>query len=131
MLNTLLYYQVLLSSPSEAIANLSSLTTIQVETLKIHRAVMKAEIKMDIALKMRRNSGISRGTHYRILAQAKKNIRESLFTVATAVQMGLLKSEDVQKLISSVSMIPADVDPEKLPEVIALVKVLADRIVMS
>jgi len=43
----------------------------------------------------------------------------------------LLKSEDVQKLISSVSMIPADVDPDKLPEVIALVKVLADRIVMS
>jgi len=51
--------------------------------------------------------------------------------VATAVQMGLLKSEDVQKLISSVSMIPVDLDPEKLPEVIALVKVLADRIVMS
>jgi len=92
---------------------------------------MKAEIKMDIALTMRRNSGISRGTHYRILAQAKKNITESLFTVATAVQMGLLKSEDVQKLISSVSMIPVDLDPEKLPEVIALVKVLADRIVMS
>ena len=86
---------------------------------------------MDSALKMRRNLGISRGTHYRILAQAKKNIRESLFTIATAVQMGLLNSEDVQKLISSVSMIPADVDPEKLPEVIALVKVLADRIVMS
>ena len=65
---------------------------------------------MDIALKTRRNSGISRGTHYRILAQAKKNVIESLFTVATAVQMGLVKSEDVQKLISAVSMIPVDVD---------------------
>lgn len=131
MLNTLLYYEVLLSSPSEAIANLSSLTRIQVETLKIHHAFVKAEIKMDIALRMRRNVGISRGTHYRILAQAKKNITRSLFTVATAVQMGLLKSEDLQKLISTVSMIPSDVDPEKLPEVIALVKILADRIVMS
>jgi hypothetical protein len=131
MFNTLLYYEVLLSSPSEAIADLSSLTRIQVETLKTHHAVVKAEIKMDIALRMRRNSGISRGTHYRILAQARKNITRSLFTVATAVQMGLLKSEDVQKLISSVSMIPSDVDPEKLPEVVTLVKVLADRIVMS
>lgn len=86
---------------------------------------------MDIALKMRRNSGISRGTHYRILAQARKNITQSLFTVATAVQMGLLRPEDVEKLISSVSMIPEDLDSEKLPQVIALVKVLADRIVMS
>lgn len=131
MLNTLLYYGILLSSSTEAIADLSSLTRIQVETLKIHRAVLKDEIKMDTALKMRKNASISRGTHYRILAQARKNITQSLFTVATAVQMGLLKSEDVEKLISSVSMIPADFDPEKLPEVIALVKVLADRIVMS
>ena len=131
MLNTLLYYEILLSSPQEVVADLSSLTRIQVETLKIHHAVLKAEINMDIALKMRKNSGISRGTHYRILSQAKKNITRSLFTVATAVQMGLLKSDDVEKLISSVSMIPADINPEKLPEVIALVKVLADRIVMS
>ena len=50
--------------------------------------------------------------------------------MAVAVQMGLLKPEDVQKLISAVSMIPTDVDPEKLPEVMALVRVLADRIVM-
>jgi hypothetical protein len=86
---------------------------------------------MQDALKKRKNFGISRGTHYRILAQAKKNIRESLFTVAIAVQMGLVKPEDVQKLVSSVSMIPADIDSERLPEVLALVGVLADRIVMS
>jgi hypothetical protein len=101
-----------------------------VETLKIHRAVLKGEINMDVALTTRKNSGISRGTHYRILTQARKNVTKSLFTVATAVQMGLVKPEEVQKLISAVSMIPADMDPEKLPEVMALVRVLADRIVM-
>ena len=85
---------------------------------------------MDIALKTRKDSGISRGTYYRILAQAKRNLRESLFTVAIGVQMGLLKTEEVQKLIATVSMIPADVDREKLPEVIALVTALAERIVM-
>ena len=131
MLNTLLYYTIVLTSSSEGIADLSSLTRIQVETLKIHQAVLKDEIKMDIALKIRKNRGISRGTHYRILTQARKNITQSLFTVATAVRMGLLRSEDVEKLISTVSIIPGDVDYEKLPEVIALVKILADRIVMS
>jgi hypothetical protein len=115
----------------EVITDLSSLTRIQVETLKIHRAVLKGEINMDVALKTRRNSGISRGTHYRILTQAKKNVTKSLFTVAAAVQMGLLKPEEVQKLIFTLSMIPTNVDPEKLPDVIALVRVLADRIVMS
>ena len=119
-----------MNSAPEEVADLSSLTRIQVETLKIHHAVLEGEINMDIALKTRRKSGISRGTHYRILAQAKKNVKQSLFTVATAVQMGLLRAEDVQKLISTISMIPTDVDSEKLPEVMALVNVLADRIVM-
>jgi hypothetical protein len=130
MLNTLLYYAHLMNAAPEVITDLSSLTRIQVETLKIHRAVLKGEINMDIALKTRRNSGISRGTHYRILMQARKNVTKSLFTVAAAVQMGLVKPEDVQKLISKISAIPTDVDAEKMSEVMALVRVLADRIVM-
>lgn len=83
------------------------------------------------ALKKRKNTAISRGTHYRILGQARKNIRESLFTVAVAVQMGLVKQEDVLKLISSVSGIPVDIKAEKLAEILPLVKALADRVVMS
>jgi hypothetical protein len=71
----------------------------------MHRAVLEGEINMDIALKTRRKSGISRGTHYRILTQAKKNVKQSLFTVATAVQMGLSKAEYVQKLISNILII--------------------------
>lgn len=130
MLNTLLYYDCQLNSLPEMISDFSSLTRIQVETLKIHRAMLKREINMDVALKTRKNVGISRGTHYRIVAQAKSNIIKSLLTVAIAAQLELLKPEDVQKLISTVSMIPVDADPDKLPEVVALVHVLAQRIVM-
>jgi hypothetical protein len=119
-----------LSEAPIAISDLSSLTRIQVETLKIHHAVLKGEISMDTALKMRINSGISRGAHYRIVAQGKRNIVRSLLTVATALQMGLLKPEDVQKLISTASIIPTDVDQDKVAEVMALVNLLAHRIVM-
>jgi hypothetical protein len=131
MFNTLLYYRNLLNSIPEAMIDFSSLTRIQVETLQLHLAMRKSEINMQDALKTRKNMGISRGTHYRILTQAKKNIRESVFTVAIAVQMGLIKPEDVQKLVSSVSMIPSDLDSERLSEVLALVGVLVSRIVMS
>lgn len=130
MLNTILYYDVSLKSPPESVADLSSLTRVQIATIQLHQSVTKSQINMQDALVTRKNSAISRGTHYRILAQARKNVRESLFTVATAVQMGLLREEDVDKLISTVSKIPADVDSDKLPEVIALVSALANRIVM-
>ena len=85
---------------------------------------------MQDALKSRKISGISRGAYYRILAQARKNMKKSLFTVATAAQLGLIKPEDVQKLISMVTLIPNEVDPEKLPEILGLVNAVADRIVM-
>ena len=111
-------------------SDLSSLTRVQVDTLKVHQALTKGEINMDTALRTRKNSGISRGTHYRILQQARKNVVKSLLTVATAAQLGLLKPEDVQKLIATVSTIPVDLDPTKMSEVVTLVAVLADRIVM-
>ena len=130
MLNTILYYYISLKSTPETVADLSSLTRVQIATIQLHQSVAKSQINMQDALITRKNTAISRGTHYRILAQAKKNVRESLFTVATAVQMGLLKQEDVDKLVTTVSRIPQDVDPEKLPEVIALVSALANRIVM-
>jgi hypothetical protein len=130
MVNTLLYYVIWLNSALETIADLSSLTRVQVETLKTHIAVTRHEINIQYALTSRNNTGISRGTYYRILAQAKRNVRRSLFTVATAAQLGLLKPEDVQKLISSVLMIPGEIDSGKLPEILALVNAVADRIVM-
>jgi len=119
------------NSKPETLTDLSSLTKIQAETLELHVAIRHSKINVSQALQKRKNSGISRGTHYRILSQARKNIRESLFTVAVAVQLGLIKQEDVQKLISTVSAIPSDIPPERLVEVVALANVLADRIVMS
>ncbi len=130
-LNTILYYNHKLNEWPEAISDLGSLTRVQIETLQLHTAIRKSAISVHEALTMRKKLGISRGTHYRILSQAKKNVKQSLFTVAMAVQMELVKPEDVQKLISSVSAIPSDVDPEKLPELVAVLRAVADRIVMS
>lgn len=119
-----------MTSSAKAIASLSALTEVQVETLGLHDAVAKNAITLQSALKIRKEEGIQRGTYYRILSQAKKNIKESLFTVAIGVQFGLLKTEDVQKLITSVSMVPTEVDPDRLPEILGLMNALADRIVM-
>ena len=117
------------SSPKSP-GDLSSLTKAQIDTLKIHSSFLRHEINMNSALKVRKSSGISRGTHYRVLSQAKRNIRESLFTVVTAVQLGLLNPREIEKLIGTASLIPLDVDPDRLPEVMGLVEALVERIVM-
>jgi hypothetical protein len=120
----------LVESTVDSIAEMSSLTKVQLETLKIHLALRNHQITMREALESRKNSRISRGTHYRVLGQAKKNVRQSLLTVVVAAQMGLIKPEELQKLVATVSLIPDSVDSERLAEVLALVDALAERIVM-
>jgi hypothetical protein len=86
---------------------------------------------MEAALKKRKTSGISRGSHYRILRQAKNNIRQSLFTIALVVRLGLVREEDVRKFISSVLMVPDSLDSGKASDVLTLLNALAERIVTS
>lgn len=76
-----------------------------------------------------RNSAISRGTHYRILSQARTRIKRSLMTTALAVQLGVVSADDVQKLIAVTSKVPSDVDADTMAEVTAITRALIDRIV--
>jgi hypothetical protein len=117
------------------IVDLSSLTEAQVETLRIEVSRRKNEINMEEALRTRKTSRktsrISRGTYYRVLQQARNNVKSSLFTLAVAVRLGVLNVEDVQRLIAKASSIPEEMDPEKAPQVLGLVNALAERVMLS
>lgn len=119
-----------MSALSEELTRLSSLTLVQVDTLKIQELIRKDAINRGDALKLRKAEGISRGTYYRILSQAKKNMRESLFTLVLGVQLGLIRAEDVERLLSTTSRIPSGVEEERIPEIVTLIRILIERIVM-
>ena len=119
-----------MASVVEAIADLSSLTKVQLETLKLYLAIAKNEISLQEALRSRKFSGVSKGTHYRIISQARGNLERSLFTIVVGLQMGLVKPPDLQKFFASVSLVPTEVDPDKLSEVISLIQVLVSKLVM-
>lgn len=85
---------------------------------------------MQEALKIRKDSSISKGTHYRILAQARRNVRKSVFTMAMAVQLGIVRSDELQKLMVLMSKAPMEADPATMEEVTAIVVALVNRIVM-
>jgi len=126
-----MYYVITIRMPSTTFAGKSNLTSAQLETLRIELSRRRHEITMEEALKKRKISGISRGSYYRVLNQAKSKIRASIFTIAAAVRLGVIDVEDVRKLVLAASSIPEGLDPKMLAEVSALVNSLAERIVMS
>ena len=128
--NTILYYYHSLKPSSESLADLSSLTRTQIETIKLQQAASRGEIRVSDAIKLRTNSPISKGTHYRILGQARENVKKSIVTTAIAVQLGIVRPEDLLKIVESVSKVPLEVDDATLRNVTAIIVALINRIVM-
>ena len=114
----------------ERTAEKSSLTRVQIQTLVLRMAVSRRDMTLKEALSMRKGGGISPGTYYRILSQAKKNLRRALFGVLVGVQLGLIKEEELTRFFSAASRIPAEVDGVKASDVMQLLDVLVDKLVM-
>ena len=112
------------------LVELSSLTPTQVLVIELQQAIHKHEMSVAEALLKHRNSGVSKGTHYRILAQARNNIKKSLLTVIIAVQLGVVDQEEFQRLLALAPKISDGLDSARLEEITLIMKTLVDRIVM-
>ena len=121
----------MLSSWQDELVDLSSLTRIQYNTLKSFILIKEGKINLQIALKNHKKLGIRPGTYYRILKQARTNVLQSVYTLLLAAQVGLLRPEDVQRLLSTVAAIPPGLDEEKRSATVEIIRTLVTRIVMS
>ena len=74
-------------------------------------------------------SGVSEGAYYRVVSQAKKNVEESLYTMLLCSRMGILRSEDLVRLLNLIEKIPSGAS-ENTDEVISLIDALTKKIVM-
>jgi hypothetical protein len=114
----------------EAIAGRSSLTMPQVQTLMLHRAVSRGEMSLKEAFAKRKGIPISPGTYYRILSQARTNLKRALFGVLVGVQLGLIHQEELERFFSTGARIPMQVDDVKASDVMQLLDVLVEKLVM-
>lgn len=114
----------------EAIATRSSLTMVQVQTLMLSMAVSRGEMTPKEALARRKGVPISPGTYYRILSQAKMNLKRALFGILLGVQLGLIRQEELERFFSTGARIPTEVDDVKASDVMQLLDVLVEKLVM-
>ena len=106
------------------------MTKAQIKTLTLHLAVSRGEFSLKEALDMREGGIVSRGTHYRILSQAKANLISGIFTVSLAINLGLVSRVELERFFLAVSKIPAEISPDDAANVMSLVDTLARRLVM-
>jgi hypothetical protein len=115
------------SQLDEFLATRASLTNRQIERLLLQISLQNATSESESGAKI---SGVSKGAYYRVLGQAKSNIVESLYTVLLCSRMGVLRMDDLRRLLDMISRVPTDVADVESQQVEQLVEALVKRIVM-
>ena len=126
-------------SVAERLAEGSSLTRVQLETLALQGRVRAGEISTSESIRQRQRSvkgsrnkqgPVSLGTYYRVLDQAKGNVRSSILTVLTALWLGYLRFDDLSRLLELVGRSSGRLGEEEAERLMEVLNALLDRLVM-
>ena len=115
----------------------SNLTPRQVEALRGYIRVAIGELKYreaaSIASEGRRKGEAGRpltvGSYFRTVQQARENIRKSVVTLLIGTWLGLVKPEDVRRLLDAAGSI-SDLPEGEVDRLVAVLHALVNKIVM-
>lgn len=114
----------------QALAKMSSITDAQLDVLLLHRRVLSGKIKKKQAASARASGPVTLGAFNRVLQQGKENLRRAVLSIIVGVREGLIKPDELRKLIDLVARAPLEMPDEQQEAFVTLVLALTDKIVM-
>jgi hypothetical protein len=122
----------------EELLSISSLTKRQLDSLFAYTQVASGEKTLKEAaslsspgrLKGDLDSPVTVGSYYRTVSQARENIRESLATALIAIWLGLVKLDDVRRLLEVVAAGSRTLSDDEALRFVGVLRALLDRMVL-
>jgi hypothetical protein len=108
----------------------STLTETQLESLESYVKVVKKEIVLREGAAQRAGGGVSVGSYYRTVQQARTKIKESMATVLIGLLVGVVGPNDVRRLFDMVGRAGTVLQKEDEERFAQLVDALVDKLVM-
>jgi hypothetical protein len=108
----------------------SNLTEKQFESLTSYVRVVTGEIRYREAAALRSEKPVTIGSYYRTVQQGRNQVRESIVTILIAIAIGIVKVEDVGRLLELVSKGSTEVAEEDRQRFATLLQTLLHEIVM-
>ena len=106
------------------------LTPRQLEALRSYLRVALGEMKYKEAATSSPTKRVTVGSYFRTVQQARENIRKSIVTLLIALWLGLVKPEDVQRLLDTAGRNVGALSDEEKDRFVAVLHALVQRIVM-
>jgi hypothetical protein len=115
---------------TEALRQKSTVTAVQFETLVLNKRVKRGELRVFEAAKSRKVNGVSVGSYYRVLDQARSRLERSIFTLLLAVRTQSLDKEELTRLLKMVAEAPEAMEEANMEEFMALLSALVKKMVV-
>jgi len=114
----------------ETLVDESTLTRRQLEALRSYLRVALGEMKYRQAAAGGPSKKVTVGSYFRTVRQARTNVRRSIVTLLIGVWVGVVKPEDVRRLLDTAGGNVLDLPEEERERFVAVLRVLLQRIVM-
>jgi len=114
----------------ESLVEDSSLTPRQLEALQSYLRVVLGEIKYKEAAVSGTSKPVTIGSYFRTVQQARDNIRKSVVTLLIGLWLGLVKPDDVRRLLEVSGGSIRELSDEERGRFLQVLRVLIQKIVM-
>ncbi len=114
----------------ESLVDESTLTRRQLEALQSYMRVALGEMGYREAAASGPSKRVTVGSYFRTVKQAKANVRKSIATLLIGLWLGLVKPEDVRRLLDTAGREVAELPDEEKERFVVVLRALLKRIVM-
>ena len=114
----------------ERLVDRSTLTRRQLEGLRSYVRVALGEMKYREAAASGSAKPVTIGSYFRTVQQARTNIQESIVTLLIGLWLGLVKAEDVRRLLDLAGGGVRELSDEESAKFVGVLHALIDRIVV-
>ena len=114
----------------ESLVDESTLTRRQLEALRSYLQVSLGEMKYREAAASGPSKKVTVGSYFRTVRQARANVRKSIVTLLIGLWLGIVKPEDVRRLLDTAGGAVADLPDEEAERFASVLRVLLQRIVV-
>ena len=108
----------------------SALTSRQFEVLRSYVRVVLGEAKFREAAAKGTTKPVTVGSYFRTAQQARSNVRQSLATLLIGLWLGVIKAEDVRRLLDLAGSAEREFSEEEAARFITVLRAIMDRVVM-
>ena len=115
---------------AKKLGRLSALTEAQIESLQLHRRVLRGEITSREAASLRTPDPVKLGTYHRVLDQALQNLQSAIWTLIVGLNLGLVRGEELKRLIE---VLPSNLEPDEThqEELLSVIQAIVKRVVID